>query len=393
MELRQGTSQEAGVSRSGVKKILERAAGWVDDGIHPSLVILAARRGVIFLHEALGSLGTEDPSSLVKLNTIFPLASISKPITATAAMILVEDGLLGINRRVQEYIPEWEGEAKDQVIVQHLLTHTSGIDDESTWEVREKKVSVNADTPPCEETQHPIIHRWFNYGLDVPLANKPGIEMSYSNYGYQILGEIIRRVCGQPLQDFAAARIFEPLGMKDTWYSVPSSESHRVVKQSSEGPFANEDMDELQEAPSPSGGVFSTAFDIARFCQMFINQGNYGNERILSPVTVKSMTRNQIPGIPARYQDETFPEGAWGLGWSINAPYKGEIFGEPLLSRASYSHTGATGALIWVDPSLEVVGVYLSVLLERWDAVSHSTGVRKHWFADRFMNMTSAACE
>ena len=109
MELRIGTAEEASISSIALERIRKRAAGWVAEGIHPALVLLAARKGVIFLHEAFGKLTPDENSPPLPLDALFPLASITKTITATAAMVLVEEGLLGLNRPVQEYIPEFEG--------------------------------------------------------------------------------------------------------------------------------------------------------------------------------------------------------------------------------------------------------------------------------------------
>ena len=392
MELRLGTPQEAGVSPSGVEQIQKRARGWVDKGTHPALVILAARKGIIFLHEAMGRLTPEPDSPHLPHDAIFPIASISKPITATAAMILVEDGLLGLNRPVREYIPEFEGEGKEQVMVHHLLTHTAGIDDEATWAIIDEKEEAAVDVPSCEETQHPTVHQSLYYGFKVPLASKPGIEMSYSNYGYRLLGEIIRRVSGQSLDSFASERMFKPLGMKNTWYSVPEDVKHRIVQRPPDAPHP-EYNNEMQENPSASGGVYSTALDMAVLGQMFLNQGYYGGARILSPVTVAAMTRNQIPGIHVRNLEQTFPEASWGLGWSINAEFKGEVYGEAMLSSSSYLHGGATGALLWIDPVYDIVGVYLSALINTMEVVSPTIGERKNWCADLFMNMVTASSD
>jgi CubicO group peptidase (beta-lactamase class C family) len=390
MELRPGTPQEAGVSPSGVKQIQERARGWVEDGIHPALVILAVRKGIVFLYEAMGRLTPASDSPPLSRQAIFPITSITKPITATSAMILVEDGLLGLNRPVREYIPEFEGEGKEQVMVHHLLTHTAGIDDEATWAVIDEKEEVSVDVPASEETQHPAIHRSLYYGFDVPLTRKPGIEMSYSNYGYWLLGEIIRRVSGQSLNSFASERIFKPLGMDNTWYSVPESVSHRIIQRPPDAPYP-EFNNEMQENPSAYNGVYSTAFDMAVFGQMFLNQGCYSEARILSPVTVAAMTRNQIPGIPARYLEKIFPEGSWGLGWSINAEFKGEVYGEAMVSPSSYLHSGSTGVLLWIDPVHDLVGVYFSALMNFREVFSPTLSDRPNWRADLFMNMVTAS--
>src|SRR5512140_1284303 len=127
MKLRAGTPEEAGLSPHRLERIKALAAQWVSTGLTPSLVVLVARRGVIALHEAFGTLTPEADSPPLQRDSIFPLASLSKPITATAVMCLVEDGLLGLNRPVDEYIPEFTGEGKHAVLVHHLLTHTSGI--------------------------------------------------------------------------------------------------------------------------------------------------------------------------------------------------------------------------------------------------------------------------
>jgi CubicO group peptidase (beta-lactamase class C family) len=118
----------------------------------------------------------------------------------------------------------------------------------------------------------------------------------------------------------------------------------------------------VAEAPWACGGVHSTAMDTSIFGQMFLNRGTYGGARILSPASVAQMTRNQIPGIGARYVGEFFPEASWGLGWSVHGDKRCLIYGEHLQSSQAFCHTGAGGVLLWVDPVYEIVGVYFSVL-------------------------------
>ena len=130
MQLRPGEPEEVGMSARRVRHVGQLAAGWVAQGITSALVILVARRGVVVLHEAFGRLTPDDNAPPVKRDTIYPLSSLTKPITATAAMLLVEDGLLGLQRPVSEYLPEFSGEGKQAVRVHHLLTHTSGLRDE-----------------------------------------------------------------------------------------------------------------------------------------------------------------------------------------------------------------------------------------------------------------------
>lgn len=317
--------------------------------------------------------------------------SLTKPITATAAMLLVEDGLLGLQRPVSEYLPEFSGEGKQAVMVHHLLTHTSGLREEDVNAHAAKKQGVVA-IPPPEETQHPWINERLFLRYDAPLWKPPGVEMFYSNYNYDLLGEIVRRVSGQALADFARARIFEPLGMQDTFYIVPDTVRARIVRRPLDAPFAATTADgrpglgtrEHQELPLAHTGVYATAIDMAIFGQMFLNRGSYAEASILSPAAVAEMTRNQIPGIGAQIPGEFFPEASWGLGWSIHgnkrAPRDGSLY-----SPQAFDHHGAGGTYFWVDPVYESVGVYFSVALELIDV-----GRTKECY-DLFTNAVTAA--
>jgi CubicO group peptidase (beta-lactamase class C family) len=112
-------------------------------------------------------------------------------------------------------------------------------------------------------------------------------------------------------------------------------------------------------------GLYSTAMDMARFGQMFLNRGRFGDARILSPASVAEMTRDQLPGIPARYGEEFFPEASWGLGWDIHGNKKRAVRDASLYSPRAFSQGGAGGVWFWVDPAYEIVGVCFSILLER----------------------------
>ena len=349
------------MSEERLRRIVSMAGDWVAQGIHPALVVLVARRGVIFIHEAFGHLTPEPDSPPLELDSIFPLASITKPITATAAMILVEDGLLGLNRPVWWYIPEFAGEGKDMVMVHHLLTGTSGLRDEDVYAyAEENKVSV--EIPALDdETQHPVIHEYLCRRYNAPLSKPPATEMSYSGFGFELLGEIVRRVSGKSLADFAKERIFEPLGMKDTDYIVPREMYSRIVRRSTDAPNSFVDDREGWDVPWACDNVFSTAMDMAIFGQMFLNKGCYGGNRILSPASVAEMTRNQIPGIGAEWGPFVFPEACYGLGWFVRASKKNLAYAETLQSPEAFAHGGAGGVYLWVDPTHEIVGAYFSV--------------------------------
>lgn len=365
MTLRPGTPEEVGMSGQRVRQVVDLARAWVTEGITPTLVILVARHGIVVVHEAFGRLTPDPASGPVQLDTIFPLASITKPLTATAAMILAEDGLLGLNRPVAEYLPEFTGEGKQAVMVHHLLTHTSGLRDEDVHAHAEKKQG-SVRVPPAEESEHPFVHEALFLRYDAPLWKPPGAEMSYCGFGYALLGEIVRRISGRSLDDFTRERIFAPLGMKDTSYVVPDAVRHRIVKRPADVPFAGLDSREAQERPWGGGGAFSTAMEMAIFGQMFLNRGSYGGARILSPASVAEMTRNQTPGISASWKDQFFPEASWGYGWDIYGD-KNARYSSTLLSPKAFGHSGAGGTNLRVDPHYGIVAAYFAVGLD-WEA-------------------------
>ena len=363
MMLRLGSPNEVGMSPQRVAGLANLWRGWVEHRDLQTIVGLVARRGVVVLHEAFGSLTPEADSPPATTDAIFPLASITKPITATAAMILVEEGKLGLHMPVTWYVPEFTGAGKDAVTPFHLMTHTSGIRDEDADRRAEGMKGTLAMRPP-DGTQHPVLAEDLLYRFGTPLWKAPGKEMSYCSFGYNLLGEVIRRVSGMPLGEFAAQRIFGPLGMKSTSYALPEDWTARAVRQDPQGGLVVADTPEHRNTPQPSGGAWSTAADMAAFGQMFLNGGEYGGMRILSPKTVAAMTRNQIPGTAARLGEEDFPEASWGLGWSVVGPKR--AFAETaLLSPEAFCHGGAGGVILWVDPKLELVAARFICMLPR----------------------------
>jgi CubicO group peptidase (beta-lactamase class C family) len=363
--LRYGDPEEVGMSARRVRGVDDLARRWVEDGTHPALVVLVARRGVVVLHEAHGRLGPEPDDPPLPVDAIFPLGSIAKPFTAACAICLVEDGLLGLNRPVQEYVPEFVGPGKEAVMVHHLLTHTSGLRDEDVD-------AHAAAAPPARDAapapgQHPWLANYLGRRLDAPLWKAPGVEMSYSSFGYTLLGDVVRRVAGQPLPDFARERIFGPLGMRETSYGVPEASRSRIVRR----PPGVEGTGPIGSFPaflSPerlagawgSGAAYGTALDVATFAQAMLA----GGAGVLSPASVREMTRNQIPGIAAQFGPQLFPEASYGFGWDIRGDKSVPLYGG-LLSARAFGHPGAGGTLLYVDPARDLVMLYFSVVLGR----------------------------
>jgi len=319
--LQEGAPQDVGMDPARIQRLRQLVGEWVQRGDSPSVVVLVARRGVIVLHEAFGVRRPEDTTPTLKLDSIFPLASIAKPFTAAAVMCLAEDGLLGLNRPFADYIPEldvhevqWLAEAK----VANLLCHTAGIDDFELGDFIDAAAKGSPDVPPPGPGQHPKLNRRIRLSAGAPLRWRPGSACVYSNFGFNLLGDIVRRVSGQPFWEFVRSRLFEPLGMRDSYFLLPPAMRERRVYRTPGMPTTEPtpmhggiDTPERDELDLGSGGASSTAKDLAVFAQMLLNRGSYHGRRILSPATIAAMTRHQV--------DRTIP---WIFPW-IN-PVTGE---------------------------------------------------------------------
>ena len=373
-------------------------ARWVREGHTPTLGVCVARRGVIVLHEAFGVLGPGPGSPPLARDALFSICSLTKPITATLVMQLVEDGLLGLNRPAKDYLPELCGDGADEMLVHHLLTHTTGypFEIEPAWSEDEaKKRAAGFDMPPCPVGQDPIIHEKLSLHWNGPRVARVGEVMVYSNHNYVLLGEIVRRLSGRGLEEVARERVFDPLGMHDSYYVVPESESHRVVQRDRKIPFGDPDERFLpcigsrrwQQTPDSGGGVLTTPRDMVVFGQMFLNRGRYGDARILSPAAVAAMTRDQIPGLGALLLNIVAERASWGYGWQVVSPTKWKYFDGSLQPLGAFGHPGAGGVNYWIDRDHELVGAYFEVTARL------SPDYNFLWNFDLFQNAITAAVE
>ena len=368
------------------------AAGWVDSGSSPAMSLLEARRGVIVLHEGLGVMGPEADAEPLTADTVFPVMSVTKSLTAALVMGLVEDGLIGLNRPLVEYIPEFRGEWKEQVLLHHLLTHTWGENIDGILEALVKRAADRSESASCETTQHPKIERVLQAVYQAPLARPPGEVMFYGAFGYMMLGEIIRRVTGRAYADVAQERILDPLGMRDSWLVVPESVRSRIVRRSPDAPFGSPNLlgpglnsRESEEMPGAASGLYTTSRDLAVFAQTFLNGGSYGGVRILSRPTVEAMMRNQIPNVPFEFKSVRGP-ASMGYGWFVDSHVKWRAMGS-LQSLGTINHMGMGESIVWADPEREIVGVYLEVLInmtEDFEAL---------WNFDLFQNAVTACVD
>lgn len=359
--LKEGPPQSVGMDPARIERLKMLAAGWVEKGDTPTLAVLVARRGVVVLHEAFGVRRADDVSTSLKGDSIFAVASVAKPVTAAAVMCLVEDGLIGLNRPFIDYVPEldvpgvqWLQEAR----VADLLSHTAGFDDVKLGAFVEAAGKRTSELPPAEPGQHPKLGRLIRLAAGAALAHQPGSTMLYSNFGYNLLGDIVRRVSGQPFWQFVRSRVFDPLGMTDSHFVLPPALRERRVYRAPGMPgtsanqmFRGFDSPEYDELDLGSGGLASTARDLAVFLQMLLNGGQYDDRRVLSRASVAAMTRHQIDGSKV---------SGYGYGWFIFGPGDRFVRNSPLVSPSAFGHSGYASTYVWADPALEVLGVYLS---------------------------------
>jgi CubicO group peptidase (beta-lactamase class C family) len=335
------TVADSASSNSGISAAMQR---FVADGKIPGAVTLVAHRGKIVHHEAVGQADLEAQRPMQR-DTLFAIASMTKPITATALMVLVDEGKVSLDDKVSKYIPEFKetvlksGTPKREITLRDVMTHTSGV------------VGDQQNAGTLAETAVALAKR--------PLAFEAGEQWQYSP-GLSIAGRVVEVASGQPFEQFLAERIFKPLVMADTSFNPTPEQQRRLARLYQPGkegrPFAPAThwINDLSShrSPNPSGGLFSTASDMARFYQMVLNGGELDGQRILSAKAVKEMTTLQTGDLKTGFT----PGNGWGLGWCVVREPQGVT---AKLSPGTYGHGGAFGTQGWVDPQRQMVFVLM----------------------------------
>jgi len=289
-------------------------------------------------HRAFGRRALVPAEEPMTEDTIFDAASLTKVIATTPAiMLLIQRGRISLDAPVSRYLPEFNGAGRAAVTVRQLLTHTSGlppdIETKSDWRGREEAVRK-----ACAET----------------LENPPGTVFKYSDINFLLLGEIVRRVDGRPLEEFVQTEIFAPLKMADSGFLPPAERLGRIAPTEvvAGRPWLGVVHDPTARkmgGVAGHAGLFTTAADTARYARLLLNRGTLDGVRLFSPATVELMTSVQTPpGMAAKR----------GLGWDIDTAYsgpRGDIF--PI---GSYGHTGWTGGSLWIDPASRTFVIFLS---------------------------------
>ncbi len=287
----------------------------------------------------------------MQADSLFWIASMTKPVTATAVLMLQEEGKLSVDDPVAKYLPELanlktaDGKPGN-LTLRHLLTHTSGMGEATPQESAAAKKL--ADLIPGFAKK--------------PLQFEPGTKWQYCQSGINSLGRIIEIVSGQSYPEFVQRRIFDPLGMPDTTFYPTPAQVARLAKsyQAANGQLKEVKLSFLggldptfrDRYPLANGGLFSTAHDYGRFCQMLLNQGSFAGRRYLKPESVKLMSTIQTGEIKTGFTDGN----GWGLGCCVVRQPQGVT---AALSPGTFGHGGAYGTQAWIDPVRQTVYLLL----------------------------------
>jgi CubicO group peptidase (beta-lactamase class C family) len=378
------SASASGLSKARLNRMHDILAGYIDRGQIPGLVALVSRRGEVHL-DALGTL-TAGGKSPVQRDTIFRIASMTKPITAAAAMILVEECKLRLDEPVDRLLPELANRkvlkrldgplddtvpAKHPISVRDLLTFRLGfglmLAPPDAYPILKAANDLQIGMGPPAPATTPAPDEWIRRLGTLPLMHQPGKKWMY-NTGYDVLSVLIRRASGQPFESFLRERIFDPLGMKDTAFSVPAEKISRLATSywtnfqtgafEVYDPAENGQWSRPPAFPSGAGGLISTADDYLAFSQMMLNEGKLGSVRILSRPSVELMTTDQLT--PEQKATSGLTEGSfeshgWGFGVSI-VTRRTELAG----SVGMYGWDGGLGTSWRADPAENLTGILLT---------------------------------
>lgn len=353
------TLAEIGLHPGRWQRVLELVETWCRDDVMPSAGLLVARHGKSTGTHLFGRQSDTPGSDPIRPDALFLIASITKPIVGAAVLLLVERGLLNLDERVEDFLPAFGRHSKHAITIRNLLTHTSGLPDMLP---RNRELRI-ANAPLSD-----FISDIYGVSPDFP----PGRGTQYQSTGFAVLAEIVQTLTGTPCSQFLHNEFFEPLGMCDTalgapdhWFSTVEPVVDRIAslrltsEQASETTW-NWHSRYWRQLGAPWGGLLTTPTDLARYAQMWLNNGEFGGRRYLSPATIQAATRNQLESMKD-IPDEARRCRPWGLGWRLNWPAHSANFGD-LLSPAAYGHWGATGTALWIDPARDAICVFLTTL-------------------------------
>ncbi len=375
------TPEQVGFSAERLTRIGTVIQRYIDEGKLPGVIATVARQGQTVYREKFGWMDVESQRPM-QFDAIFRIASMTKPITSVAAIMLYEEGYFNLNTPICEFIPAFKdtkvfvqetenglelADLDSPITMRHLFTHTAGLsygfnpaDPVDRLYIAARKHREEAGTPDTLQSTIEDLAR-------LPLAYQPGTHWRYS-MSIDVLGYIVQVIAGKPYEDFLQERIFEPLGMVDTDFYVPLSKMDRLcslyghtpdkpgLQRISWQPVRNEPPSH----PSPGGGLYSTEHDYARFAQMLVNGGELDGVRLLSPKTVALMEMNQAPAAAMPYsfsKTDTYHRGyGYGLGMRVLVDVAANgIAG----SVGEFGWDGAFNTYFWIDRKEALYGLLM----------------------------------
>jgi beta-lactamase class C len=344
--------EAVGMSSERLQRAFGILQGWLHEGVVTAVAAVVARRGKIVGEFYRGKLSPEPDAKNVTPATLFHLASIGKPMTATAVMLLVESGEISLDDPVASLIPAFAGDGRDAITVRHLLSHTSGLPQDPGPEILE-------GLPPEADTATQL-RNYPQSKLAVPVGSK----VEYSNVGYGMLGLIVEAVTGQPFPLFMRERLFTPADMSDAHLPAPEAMYPRiaVVGGTPEPGSPTERFNSAyaRRSTHPAGSVVGTAADVVSFFQLFLDDGRSHGRLVLAPATARLMLKNHTGGLRGGIEGfMAWADCAWGLGFDIRGGKYPHFSGE-FSSPQTFGATGVSGTFAWADPSRELVCVMLA---------------------------------
>jgi CubicO group peptidase (beta-lactamase class C family) len=350
------------MSFQGAFNVLNRA---FKEKVLPSAVAVIGQNGKIIDTHSVGNFISDDGKTYpTKLNTIYDCASLTKVVvTLPLVLKLVEKGLLSLDESVASLIPGFSTQDKSSVTIKHLLTHTSGLP---------SSINLYSQGWSVEQIKENIYNQELKY--------TPGSKVVYSDLGFILLGEIISRILHLSLDKAADQFIFQPLGMKDTLFCPPAELKERISPTEYREALGSYQLGQVHdENASALGGVcghaglFSTAIDLANYASMWLKQGKWDSQQLISSVSVTAARINYTGHLSS----------ARGLGWVL----KGDSFdvSGDLLSDSCFGHTGFTGTSIWLDPKLDLFIILLT------NRVHFGRDISINYLRRRFHNAVAAS--
>jgi len=356
------------ISIEGADRITKTMQNHVDEGRLPGVMTMISHKGNIVYWNALGmrDIESEDP---LERDDIFRIYSMTKPITSTAIMMLVEKGKISLDDSVSKFIPAFENlevlaedgtrrAAKRAITIRHLLSHTSGLTYGYFGDSKVDKIYLAADIFSAKN-----LNNFVNNVAKLPLLSHPGEKWNYS-VSTDVLGFVVQVVSGKPFEDFLAEEVFKPLGMEDTAFWVPKNKIERFVSRYQilddnlqlKDSFKDSKYKSKPARVSGGGGLVSTASDYIRFAQMLLQGGQLEGVRLLQPETVDMMRSNQLPEAhgPITIPGWIPPAYGFGLGFAT-------LIDQEITSDADHNGifrwAGVANTFFWIDPEAELIAM------------------------------------